>query len=1403
MKLNSKYFLLAFIALLCFGSYVRAQISVTPAMTYTENFDGYNGNSAATLPAGWTIGGNYTQFRGQGNGTSNSGGSWAYGIGTDRSLGYLGSGNSPSITYTVSFVNNTGSTITSLNISYAYEQWRYAGGNTLGWTVTGTGALSTVNLGGLNTNSALTGVNGVVSTTPKSISLTGLNIAAGAAFGIRWSCSDGAGSDNGNAIDNFQMVLPCAPSAPSTINPILCAGASYTWNGNTYTTPQNLTHTFTNVGGCDSVVTLNLGFYPQITYNFSDTVCYGQSYPWGSQTPSTTGNYNQVFTAGNGCDSTVTLHLYVRPQITHIANDTICAGANYPWGAQTPNTTGTYTQAFPALSGCDSTVTLHLFMRPQITHNFADTICFGESYLWAAQTLTATGNYNQVFTAGNGCDSTVTLHLFQRPVITHSFADTVCFGQSYTWGGLTPNTTSTFSQVFTAGNGCDSTVTLNLYVRPQITHAFADTICFGQSYTWGGLTPNTTGTFSQVFTAGNGCDSTVTLSLFVRPQITHTFADTICFGQSYTWGTQTHNTTGAFTQVFTAGNGCDSTVTLNLFVRPQITHTFADTICAGQSYTFGTQTLNTTGIFTQVFTAASNCDSTVTLHLWVRPQITHTFADTICFAQSYTWGTQTLSTTGTFNQVFTAGNGCDSTVTLHLFVRPQITHTFADTICFAQSYTWGTQILSTAGTFNQVFTAGNGCDSTVTLYLFVRPQITHTFADTICFAQSYTWGTQTLSTAGTFNQVFTAVSGCDSTVTLHLFARPQITHTFADTICFAQSYTWGIQTLNATGTFNQAFPAVSGCDSTATLHLFVRPQITHTFADTICFAQSYTWGTQTLSTTGTFNQVFTAASGCDSTVTLHLFVRPQIVNSITATICTGLTYTFGPQSLTATGTYTQAFPAATGCDSTVTLNLTVTPALTNTTAATICNGTVYNWGSQVLNATGSYTQIFSSVGGCDSIVTLNLTVSPAITGSIAVAVCNGGTYTFGTQVLNASGTYNHVFTAAQGCDSTVTLVLTVKPAITKTAQAHICAGNSYTFGPQVLTSGGTYNQAFTAADGCDSIVTLTLSVSPVAATQIIDTAACGVVIFKGNSYFSNTVLLDTLDNMYGCDSLRRTINITVYNNTPAQQNSNVAGCGTVVFEGNTYTQSTVLHHTYTSMHGCDSLERTVTITVEHGQSDTTSMELCAGSSYEFHGARYASTGVYTATYVGAQGCDSNFVLILKVNPLPKAIVDIPARNSFCVGDSILLETKGVYEYRWTGAFGEDLGTGAEMRVYLSAYSNQFTTEATDANGCRDTASVMVTAEACCSVWLPNAFSPNGDGLNDVFKPEAKGHPKEYVMYIFDRWGATVFASFNIAEGWDGTIKGKPANVATYYYRISGKCVNGEPLDRKGELTLIK
>jgi hypothetical protein len=167
-----------------------------------------------------------------------------------------------------------------------------------------------------------------------------------------------------------------------------------------------------------------------------------------------------------------------------------------------------------------------------------------------------------------------------------------------------------------------------------------------------------------------------------------------------------------------------------------------------------------------------------------------------------------------------------------------------------------------------------------------------------------------------------------------------------------------------------------GKTTTDMVNFEVRKSYTITELSTICFGDSYSFGTQNLTSGGSFTEIFSAANGCDSTVTLNLTVRPENKVSVSESICFGGSYEFGNQTLTSEGDYTAVFTSSEGCDSTVILTLKIVNELTNSKFTTICFGDSYDFGTQTLITGGDYIETFTSVGGCDSLVILNLTVLP-------------------------------------------------------------------------------------------------------------------------------------------------------------------------------------------------------------------------------------------------------------------------------------------------------------------------------------------------------------------------------------------------------------------------------------------
>jgi gliding motility-associated-like protein len=294
------------------------------------------------------------------------------------------------------------------------------------------------------------------------------------------------------------------------------------------------------------------------------------------------------------------------------------------------------------------------------------------------------------------------------------------------------------------------------------------TLCNGESIYLEGANQTTAGLYTDVFTAANGCDSTVYTTVTLIEPVTFAQTFTICQGSSIPVGSSIYSASGIYTDVLTAANGCDSTITTTLFVESTLSSNYSQTICYGDSYLFGGNNLSTSGIYSTTMSASGGCDSVITLFLTVRPMAMSNLNATICFGQTYSFGGQNYAASGSYSQTLTTSNGCDSVITLNLTVLPIINGSTSATICQGQSYNFGSQVLTASGTYSQQFTTASGCDSIATLYLFVENQLISNIDTTICVGESYSLGSQTITETGVYEELFTTSAGCDSLVHLEI-----------------------------------------------------------------------------------------------------------------------------------------------------------------------------------------------------------------------------------------------------------------------------------------------------------------------------------------------------------------------------------------------------------------------------------------------------------------------------------------------------------------------------------------------------------------------------------------------------------------------------------------------------------
>jgi hypothetical protein len=178
------------------------------------------------------------------------------------------------------------------------------------------------------------------------------------------------------------------------------------------------------------------------------------------------------------------------------------------------------------------------------------------------------------------------------------------------------------------------------------------------------------------------------------------------------------------------------------------------------------------------------------------------------------------------------------------------------------------------------------------------------------------------------------------------------------------------------------------------------------------------------------------------------------------TICSGQSFSLGSQTYTTSGSYQGIGPGTGGaCDTLITLNLTVLPSETTLPPVTRCSNDPYLFNGMSLNTSGVYRDTLVNSLGCDSFLVLNLLVNPSYIHDRSVVICPGSSYDFGSQTLTTSGSYTHTFTTQQGCDSLVNLTLSVAGSVTISSSTGVngfCPGSGVRLGLPNPISGSQY-----------------------------------------------------------------------------------------------------------------------------------------------------------------------------------------------------------------------------------------------------------------------------------------------------------------------------------------------------------
>lgn len=889
--------------------------------------------------------------------------------------------------------------------------------------------------------------------------------------------------------------------------------------------------------------------------------------------------------------------------------------------------------------------------------------------------------------------------------------------------------------------------------------------------------PATTTTYTLTETGAFGCTGTDTVTIAVKPT---PFADAgyggdICSGDNITLngnGSGTYAWTPAgsldnpsslspaasptvtttYTLTITAAGGCTASDTVTVFVLNGSADAGADTsICTG-----GSVTLNATGGTSYSWSPATGLSSTTIANPVAAPAVTTTY--TVTIVSSSTGCTAIDSVTVTVNPPPVADAG----------PYTNICQGFNTTLGASggANYAWTpTSGLSdptifnpvasptTTTTYSVIVTDASGCVSSDTVTVAVNPlPVVNAGSDqSICpggsaalnasGAAAYTW-----SPGATLN---------DSTIA-NPIASPSVTTAYVVTGITAYGCTDAdTVTVTPTGltvTASAASPAICAGSSTA---LNATGAATYTWSPATSLDNSTIANpVATPTTTTTYTVIGTAGSGCSDTafVTVTVNPLPNVVAGTSLTICIG-----GTANLSVTGASTYVWSPGSALN-----DSTIANPISSATATTL------------------YTVVGTDVNGCSASDTISVIVYPipvANAGANTV-ICSGSSTTLNgsggtfyswspstglssTSIANpvaspsVTTTYTLTVMNAGFCSDTAQVTIAVSPAPTASAGADvsICNGAS-----TVLNASGGITYSWSPATGLSSTTSATPTATPATTTQYVV----------------------TVSNAAGCtdkDSVIVNVSNAISLGSPSVTNETCS-------EGN----------------------GSVTVGAVSGGSSPYMYSLNGGASQSSNMFSGLTQSTYTILVTDANGCSATQTAFVgQISNVTASFTATPASGAKPLPVDFTNTSSGATSFFW------DLGNG--MTSVASEPSTTYTADGSYTvilvamNGgapCIDTATFVIHVFDNTVYAIPNVFTPNGDGKNDLFTITSNSTGVAALSgQIFNRWGKKIFEwEGNGSSGWNGKINGNAAEDGTYYYILQITGADGKVKEEKGSVQLL-
>ncbi|MCR9287714.1 MAG: PKD domain-containing protein [Bacteroidetes bacterium] len=607
---------------------------------------------------------------------------------------------------------------------------------------------------------------------------------------------------------------------------------------------------------------------------------------------------------------------------------------------------------------------------------------------------------------------------------------------------------------------------------------------------------------------------------------------------------------------------------------------------------------------------------------------------------------------------------------------------------------------------------------------------------------------------------------------------------------------------------------VDNCDSTVNVSVLELQKDTMPMLFEICQNETITYDGVILSAGDMMDFVFVNEVGCDSTV--HVMVDGFDLDSenVNFSTCSNGSVDYEGITLFPGDIQDFNFKNQFGCDSIVTVSVMAVPPDSTMIPINVCENesTIYE-GIELFPGDNQFFTL-QDLNGCDSIVEVMVSGIPLDAVLLSLNACTGGTIIYEGATLAPGDIQNFTFPNQNGCDSTVTVSVMATPPDSTMMLIDVCENESTTFGGVELFLGD--NQFFTLQDlnGCDSIVEVQVLGLPLDAVPLT-LIACenSSIIYEGQTLFPGDIQDFKLSNQNGCDS---TVTVTVDSAPIHEVDITIQACEDFMatYEGQDLAIGSQTPFIYQNIYGCDStvlvnvdafpassfdlMSNTICINGSDGQIEVTNIQgNSTPYSYSLDGINFQNTPVftdlnaenYTITVQDGNACefDEN-ITILTLPELQIQVEDqiIPCeKGEVRLSPTLISGDASTLSFKWSDGSTSPTFMVRDAGIYTLEVSDQCETISHD---------IEVTwgiDSQTSFIYMPNAFSPNGDGANDFYKGYlANGVDLlEYNLMIFDRWGNLLFETDNIDTGWNGELNARDLDTNVFVFWLKYKVFN--------------